>query len=286
MASHTIAVINGTSRTFTHLIPQALNQGHKVRAIVRSASRFLAKTQKHDNLSVHEWSDFSDVAALGRILDGVDVIYVALASVSAEMRHPSFLNQDALVAICTVLYAGTAPSTRCSTKVVLLSSTAVRPGGPGNVIGETLLFHQLNDLRRAQSYLLGQSRWLDVVVMVPGMLLDSEDGGAATAREVRIKENSEDEGPISYARLAAGMQLAAADKKWVGKAVVPVPTGTKVPSGLKYMGSAVEVMRVAAWYEFLPWLLKRLALALVAGLVGFALGRNGLGSAVVRHGEL
>ena len=77
MAQQTIVVLNGTSRTFKHLIPQALAKGHKVRAVVRSVSRFLSQTKKQDDLSVHEWSDFSDLTTLASILDGVDVIYLA-----------------------------------------------------------------------------------------------------------------------------------------------------------------------------------------------------------------
>jgi putative NADH-flavin reductase len=76
----TIAVLNGTARTMTHLTQQALAKGDKVRAIVRSATRFLSKTGKHDNLSVHEWNDFADVDTLAKALEGVDVVYVALVA--------------------------------------------------------------------------------------------------------------------------------------------------------------------------------------------------------------
>jgi hypothetical protein len=41
---------------------------------------YLAQTKKHDDLSVYEWTDFSDLTTLATILDGVDVIYVALAA--------------------------------------------------------------------------------------------------------------------------------------------------------------------------------------------------------------
>ena len=77
MTQQTIVVLNGTSRTFKHLVPQALAKGHKVRAVVRSASRFFSQTKKQDHLSVHEWSDFSDLTTLATILNGVDVIYLA-----------------------------------------------------------------------------------------------------------------------------------------------------------------------------------------------------------------
>ena len=90
MASRTVAVINGTSRTFKHLIPQALAKGHKVRAIVRSASKFLSQTKKHDDLSAHEWSNFNDLDTLSDILDGVDVVFVALGAAASGMLS-SFL---------------------------------------------------------------------------------------------------------------------------------------------------------------------------------------------------
>lgn len=96
MASQTIAVINGTSRTFKHLIPQALARGYKVRAVVRSASRFLDQTKKSDDLSAHEWKDFNDIATLMDILDGVDVVYVALGA-SAGCMHSNSHNSLVLL---------------------------------------------------------------------------------------------------------------------------------------------------------------------------------------------
>lgn len=86
MPHQTIAVLNATSRTFKHLVPQVLGKGHNVRAVVRSASRFLGQTKKHDGLSVHEWSDFSDLTTLATILDGVDVVYLAYATSGKGMR--------------------------------------------------------------------------------------------------------------------------------------------------------------------------------------------------------
>jgi putative NADH-flavin reductase len=80
MGRSTIAVLNGTSRVNRHIIQQALANGQNVRAIVRSTSRFYAETAKHADLSAHEWSNFADLAALAPILDGVDVIYVALCA--------------------------------------------------------------------------------------------------------------------------------------------------------------------------------------------------------------
>jgi len=77
MPQQTIVVLNGTARTFKHLIPQALAKGHRVRAVVRSAPRFLSQTKKHDDLSVYEWSDFLDLTTLATILDGADVVYLA-----------------------------------------------------------------------------------------------------------------------------------------------------------------------------------------------------------------
>jgi putative NADH-flavin reductase len=89
MAPQTIAVINGTARTLTHLTEQALAKGDKVRAVVRSPSRFLAKVSTHDNLSVHEWSDFADIPALAKALEGVDVVYIALAPSGKGMCCPA-----------------------------------------------------------------------------------------------------------------------------------------------------------------------------------------------------
>lgn len=100
MAPTTIAVLNGTSRVNRHIIQQALQKGHRVRAIVRSSSRFYAQTKKHDDLEAHEWADFTDLTALASILKDVDVIYIALCAPGSGMPLPLASCRDLLFMAC------------------------------------------------------------------------------------------------------------------------------------------------------------------------------------------
>ena len=135
-----------------------------------------------------------------------------------------------------------------------------------------LIGNQFDDLRRAQSYLLRQAGWLDVVFIVPGRLLDSEERGSSAAGQVRLLDGADPEGVISYARLATAMQMAAADGKWTGIFVTPVASTTKVPDGLKYMDSALETIGMALREDLLPWVFKRVGLGLVGAGLGYMLG--------------
>ena len=81
MPKQIIAVFNGTSRTLGHLTIQALAQGDAVRAVTRSAARYRRQFPDiidDNNLSVHELPGYADLEALAAILEGVDVVYVAL----------------------------------------------------------------------------------------------------------------------------------------------------------------------------------------------------------------
>lgn len=140
------------------------------------------------------------------------------------------------------------------------------------MLAEALIGNQFNDLRAAQDYLSKQSGWLDVVLVSPGPLIDSESGeDSAALGAVRLTENAQHQGPISYARLASAMQLAAADDRWVGKYVMPLAT-TKVRWMFKDLESPIETMQSYTWYIVLPAVMRALTLAILGTTFGYILG--------------
>lgn len=272
----TIACINGTSRTFKYLVPQALAKGHKVRAIVRSTSRFREQTpKKHDNLSVHEWRDFRDITGLTTILEGVDVVYIALG---VNDNNYTTLNQDAAHAITAVL-AKKLPQgagAKSQTKIVILCSASTLPKGNeyrrGGFLDSQLLYYQYEDLRRTQAFLEKQSAWLDVIYVMPGMIVDAPEPESATT-ELRLYERREPEGAISYRRLAAAM-LSVGDEKegqWVGKYVSPQPT-TKVAVRFQDLTSIRSIF--SFWFRntVFPYVFRAVGFGLLGGAVGYVFG--------------
>lgn len=104
----TIAVIGATGRTGLWIVKEALAQGHRVRAIVRSPASW---TLRHENLTVVEGSP-NDEMVLRRALAGCDAVLSALnISRTSEfpwspLRSPSDLLSSTMrkvVALCEEL---------------------------------------------------------------------------------------------------------------------------------------------------------------------------------------
>ena len=115
----TIAVCNGTARTSKYIIEIASEKGYKVKALVRSTTRFYAQTKKRDGLTAHEWSNFDDVDTLEEILQGVSTLYIALVPPG---NTPSTLNLDCVHSACAVLRRNLNKGSHSPTKIVLLAA--------------------------------------------------------------------------------------------------------------------------------------------------------------------
>jgi hypothetical protein len=140
------------------------------------------------------------------------------------------------------------------------------------MVGEAILGHQFNDVRAAQRFLAKQAGWLDVVYMTPGLILDSESSAdTKSTAAVRLHDGSEPPGPISYARLAAAMQQAAADSQWTGKFATPWPT-TNVSKGIRHFGGPLEIIQSFATRKIVPTVFKTLAWVVVGAGIGYVLG--------------
>lgn len=75
----TFLVFGGTGATGRHFVSQALEQGHRVRALARNT----AKLPAHNNLEAHTGS-VTEIAGLDSLLDGVDNVVAMLGDVEAQ----------------------------------------------------------------------------------------------------------------------------------------------------------------------------------------------------------
>lgn len=198
--------------------------------------------------------------------------------------EPFWLNEDAAVSIGTVLRGAVAPGSRSPVKLVILVSYVTRPDEARHAFAEILIGNQFNDLRAAQDYLTKQSSWLDVVFISPGPLTDSETSDDPTRLQaVRLLDGGAAQGPISYARLASAMQLAAEDPKWVGKYALPVAT-TKIAWKLKHLESRIETLQAYARYKLLPALMYAVMYAAAGWGWGYVVGVRDGGELLRRYG--
>lgn len=201
----------------------------------------------------------------------------------SDVYKPSWINADAVSSICTVLHNSVAPGSRSRTKVVLLSAYPVTPGLQRSSFVENMLVHQYNDLSATQDFLLKQKGWLDSLYIMPGLIVDSEtDLDLACTAAIELKEGGEPVGVISYARLAAAMQLAAGDPRWVGKFATPVAT-TKVGFKFKHLESQRELFQALFTKGIVPYVGRTLAWITFGAGVGYFLGSRDGGAWMPRN---
>lgn len=268
----TIAVCNGTARTSKYIIEIALDRGYRVKALVRSASRFYAQTKKRDDLSAHEWSNYDDLETLEDILEDVSTVYVAL---SMPLGQSGTLNRDCIQSVCAVLRRKLPKGAKSPTNIVLLASGGTNPTVVGDHISSVtnyLLFDQYGDLRLAQKYLEQQQSWLRWSTICPGAIVDVREATSQWT-EVSLAQNEGPKGPISYARLATAMLEAGegSSDKHNHKYLTPLPT-TKVVTSLKDFESAREVLLHFFRSQILPAVFKGTLLGIACAGLGYFVG--------------
>ncbi|KAK3082193.1 hypothetical protein LTS18_013077 [Coniosporium uncinatum] len=243
----TLAVWSGTSRTATYLIPNALEAGYKVRAIVRSTSRFYHKVDKHDRLSALELHDVNEIETLREHLDGADTVVITMG---LPFDEPTTILQDA-VQSCVAAIRLIIKDGGKQPKILLLSSSSLAPtldytGKSTNpdatkadlvrrFIRYQVFNYEYDDLERAQLYLEKQSSWLDYSVVMPGGLVDVPEP-EEELRKWKFSTTKIPDGFISYQRLAAAMMGLIDGGMSEGKNVMPIPT-TEVKMGFKDLES-------------------------------------------------
>ena len=271
----TIAIYNGTARTSKYVTEYALSKGYRVKAIVRSTRRFYNQTKKHDDLSVHEWSDFSDIALLASILQGVDTLYMALGPNGNPPTHLVEEGiQSAVAALRLNLDQSSSSGKFATAKLILLSSGAVDPSvehSPFAVYtANALLGNQYGDLQRADLYLNKQKSWLRWTILCPGAIVDVEDPVAFNKGAVRLALGEPAGGVISYRRLGAAMFEAAEDsgEKFVHGYVTPVPT-SKVKTSLRDFESARAVLAEFFTSKVFPFVFRGTIFGLLFAGLGY-----------------
>jgi len=188
----TLTILGATGKTGVHLLAQALDAGHQVRALVRDPAK-VARTDEHMTLVQ---GNVRDAAAVARAIEGSD----AVLSVLGPTRNAP--DMDVSAGMAHVLAAMDAHEVR---RLVVVAGAGVgaegdRPGAFDRLIGLALRLaakHVLADMQRTVELVRGSDRdW--TVVRVP-MLTD----GPATST-LRVGMVGQGTGPrLARADLAA-----------------------------------------------------------------------------------
>ncbi len=82
VSQSTFLVLGATGGTGRHFVSQALGDGHKVRALVRTSSKLASE---HENLEVHHGS-ITEPLDLDALVEGVDFIVAMLGDKAAQRK--------------------------------------------------------------------------------------------------------------------------------------------------------------------------------------------------------
>ncbi|MCJ1324508.1 hypothetical protein MMC10_001170 [Thelotrema lepadinum] len=268
----TIAVCNGTARTSKYIIELALEKGYKVKALVRSTSRFYAKTKKRDGLTAHEWSNFDDIDTLEEILQGVSTFYIAL---NGPGNEPTTLNADCVHSACAALQRNLSKGSQSPTKIVILAANTTNPAIEENkgvmvrFMHNNILNHQYDDLERAQKYLQKQKSWLRYVVICPAAIVDADEA-ASKRSEVELIEDKHLPSPMTYNRIGYAMFQAGEESsnKYDHKYMTPMPT-TKVEVSFKDFESGRAIIGEYLRNKVLPVAYRSTILGTICVALGY-----------------
>jgi nucleoside-diphosphate-sugar epimerase len=139
-------------------------------------------------------------------------------------------------------------------KLVLLSSGTVDPKFRRNMPSLLLwillrsAFHVYNDILEAEKLLRAEENWLTTTFVKPAMLSVDEQRGHA------LNLNDQDENPLSYLDLAAGMIEAAEDTqgRYDGKNVSVVNTGGQA----KFPPGTLTCIFIGLLLYYFPWMYR------------------------------
>src|SRR5262249_13543238 len=81
-----VLVVGATGRTGQHFVSMALNEGHRVRALVRTPEKLVTQSS---NLELHRGS-ISEPGSLDKLLDGIDFVISMLGD--AKLQQASAIN--------------------------------------------------------------------------------------------------------------------------------------------------------------------------------------------------
>ncbi|KAI4123247.1 MAG: hypothetical protein LQ338_005359 [Usnochroma carphineum] len=247
----TYAVLGATGATGSNILKLLIkNPQNTINVYARSRSKLLAQAPDiASNKSVKIFTgDLTDTALIASCLKNTDAIFSTVAS--NDNMPGTHIAQDTAQSIVVALMEirMTEPKAKIPT-IVWLSSASVNPHfyNQGPAFVHWLLANSFSyvytDLAHAEKYLKMHQKWLKVVFIQPGGLVEDKQHGHALSLE---KQKTF----LSYADLAAGM-IEVAEKggyDWQAVAVVPTTNDTAIEWSVP--GKMIKGLT----FHFAPWM--------------------------------
>ncbi|KAI4085943.1 MAG: hypothetical protein LQ348_005009 [Seirophora lacunosa] len=245
------AVLGATGATGGNILKLLIKDPTNIiNVYVRSKSKLLAQTPDiSSNKQVRVFTgNLTDTSLIASCLRNTDAVFSTVAS--NDNMPGTHIAQDAAQSIVVALMEirMTKPDAKIPT-IVWLSSASVNPHfydqGPAFVhwLLATSFSYVYSDLAHAEEYLKLHQKWLKVVFIQPGGLVEDKQHGHALSLE-RQKTF------LSYADLAAGM-IEVAEKggyDWQAVAVVPIANNTAIE--WRVPGRMIKGLT----FHFAPWM--------------------------------
>ncbi|KAL8722822.1 MAG: hypothetical protein Q9225_000771 [Loekoesia sp. 1 TL-2023] len=247
------AVLGATGATGGNILKLlAKNPQNTVNVYVRSKPKLLAQAPEiASNKRVNIFTgSLKDTALIASCVKNTDAVFSTVAS--NDNMPGTHIAQDTAQSIVVALMdlRMTEPQIKIPT-IVWLSSASVNPKFYSQ---EPALLHWLlatsfsyvyTDLAHAEEYLKMHQKWLKVVFIQPGGLVEDKQHGHALSLD---REKTF----LSYADLAAGM-IEVAEKggyDWQGVAVIPITNDTAIE--WRVPGRMIKGLT----FHFAPWMYR------------------------------
>lgn len=192
-----LTIFGATGGTGTHLVRQALEEGHDVTAVVRDPARL--DVPAHERLRVVT-AEVTDPASIGPAVEGADVV---LSALGPRGNGPTTICEDSARSVIAAMgKAGIRRLVLCSTAGAFTDAGdspviryVVKP-----VILNRIFKHAFADMRRCEQAVRGSE--LDWTLVRPPQLTDKEATGRyRTATDINLRGGRR----VSRADLAACM---------------------------------------------------------------------------------
>ncbi|KAL8999048.1 MAG: hypothetical protein Q9169_002046 [Polycauliona sp. 2 TL-2023] len=254
------AVLGATGATGSNVLKLLVqNPKNKINVYVRSKPKLLQQSPdivSNPNVQIFT-GNVSDTAIIRSCLQGTDAVFSTVAS--NDNMPDTHVAQDTAQSIVVAMMdiRLTDPNAKLPT-IIWLSSASLNEQyhKQGPAILHWFLMNAFNhvygDLAHAEKYLALHKKWLNVVLMQPGGLVEDELHG----HEVNLEKPADF---LSYADLAAGM-IEVAEKggyDWKGVTLGVKTKGTKFETAIP--GRLVKGLTFH-YFPFMWWVTKKLHL--------------------------
>jgi len=210
---NTIAIFGATGMTGRHLVPLALKQGYRVKALVRTPS----KLQITDENLVVIQGDFANTSAIEETVEGADYVVCCAGGAFKPKEYPKDMMINFVSTLLPILVAGgtvkvlvyqagafsKTPDGKLPFVIKILRATVGRLMGISPNIADNDAVIRYLDKNKPAS--------LNVIVTRPGQLLDKDDGMPLVAADTPETK------PITFKALAAFTLEVLNDDSLYGK---------------------------------------------------------------------